>query len=88
SAKYYAAQAMAGAGLPRYNPGNQPTTNSGDIWINTIGPCRWDAVDNKYYRIPLFNNRQTITASGTFTPDAYTKTLRVTILGGGGGGGT
>jgi len=69
-----------------FEQGSEPTTDAGDIWINGIGPCRWDATDSRYYRIG-FQNRTVFTISGTFSSDAYTKTVRISGVGGGGGGG-
>lgn len=73
--------------LPKFAQSAVPTSDIGDIWVQGIGACRWNSTDSKYYRIPLYNNSQLITASGNFTPDAFTKTLRVTLIGGGGAGG-
>lgn len=73
--------------LPKFAQSAVPTSDIGDIWVQGIGACRWNSTDSKYYRIPLYNNRQLITASGSFTPDAFTKTGRVTLIGGGGAGG-
>lgn len=89
SAKYWAQQSQAGAGLPRYNAGSEPTTDAGDIWINGIGACRWDAGDGRYYRIPTYENRVPLrSASGTWTSGAYTKYVRLNGCAGGGGGGS
>lgn len=74
-------------GLPSFLQASVPTADIGEIWVEGIGACRWNSTDSKYYRIPLYNNSQLITASGNFTPDAFTKTGRATLIGGGGAGG-
>lgn len=71
----------------QYEPGSEPTTNLGDIWINGIGACRWNATLSKYTRIPMFNNVVEFSAGGTFTTDAYTTDILFEGVGGGGGGG-
>lgn len=87
SAKYYAEQSLAGAGLPRYSAGSEPTTNAGDIWVDEIGPCRWHADDGRYYSIPGTRGLRTLlTTSGNWTPDEYSKFGWVRMIGGGGGG--
>jgi len=70
----------------RYDQGDEPTTDQGDIWINGIGACRWDSDDSRYYRIP-FTQKITFTSSDSLTLDAWTKYLRVSGCGAGGGGG-
>lgn len=74
--------------LPKFAQSAVPTSDIGDIWVQGIGACRWHSGDSKYYRIPLYNNSQLVTASGNFTPDAFTKFGRATPIGGGGAGGS
>lgn len=70
----------------QYDQGSEPTTDIGDIWINGIGPCRWDATDSKYYRIGFLNSTR-FTSNGTFVADKYTKHARLSGVAGGAGGG-
>ncbi|WP_080944993.1 hypothetical protein [Achromobacter xylosoxidans] len=71
-----------------FDQGAVPATNIGDIWVNGIGPCRWDGTDNKYYSIPGSRGiRRVVTLSENWTPDAWTKSVFATVQSGGGGGG-
>lgn len=72
-----------------YEQGSEPTENIGDILVNGIGPCRWNATDSRYYSIPGTRGlRLRFNSSQSWTPDAYSKTAaRVVVQGGGGGGG-
>lgn len=71
-----------------FDQGAVPATNIGDIWVNGIGPCRWDGTDNRYYSIPGTRGiRRVVTLSENWTPDAWTKSVFATVQSGGGGGG-
>lgn len=75
--------------VPKYAQISVPTTDVGTIIVEGIGVCTFDAVDGKYYRIPTYANRvQLRSSSGTWTPDAFTKYLRLDGGAGGGGGGS
>lgn len=69
-----------------YDQGSEPTTDIGDIWINGIGACRWNAGDSKYYRA-FITQKAVVTSSTSITFDAYTKYVTLSGCGGGGGGG-
>ncbi|WP_336235755.1 glycine-rich domain-containing protein [Achromobacter dolens] len=74
--------------IPTFAPGSEPTTNIGDIWINDIGACRWDAGDSRYWLIPTYTNSILITVSGTVArPNAYVKYGLWDGCGGGASGG-
>ncbi|WP_338881582.1 glycine-rich domain-containing protein [Achromobacter veterisilvae] len=74
--------------MPTFLAGTEPTTNAGDIWINGVGACRWDAGDARYWLIPTYTNSILVTASGTVArPGAYVKYGQWDGCGGGGSGG-
>lgn len=72
-----------------YEQGAEPDVDVGDIYINGIGPCRWNSTDNRYYSIPGTRGlRLRFNATQSWTPDVYSKTAsRVVVQGGGAGGG-
>lgn len=70
-----------------YEQGEEPTEDVGDIWVNGVGPCRWDIGDGRYYSLAgTRRDRILLTTSGSWTPDAYTKWVWRRMVGGGGGG--
>ena len=74
--------------MATFAPGAEPMTNVGDIWINGVGACRWDAGDARYWLIPTYTNSILVTASGTVArPGAYVKFGQWDGCGGGGSGG-
>ncbi|MFU1928484.1 pyocin knob domain-containing protein [Bordetella hinzii] len=64
-----------------------PTGDCGQVYVEGIGWMRWSTANNRYCRVPTFTNMAVITASATWTPDAYTETIEVEAIGGGGAGG-